>query len=97
MIQKYATGILGNADAGIGDCDFCDTPAVRFTRLLAEGTGDRPALGGIFDRIAQKIYKNLTHLQWITQYLFMPNPGFPLKLQLFLMNHALHNDIHIIT
>ena len=50
----------------------------------------------IFNRIAQKIHKNLTHLQWITQYLFVPDPEFPLKLQLFLMNHTFHNDIHIV-
>ena len=26
----------------------------------------------------------------------MPDPEFPFKLQLFLMNHAFHNDIHIV-
>ena len=52
---------LGNADAGIGDCDFCDTPAVPFTRLLAEGTGDRPALGGILIALL-KIFNTISDI-----------------------------------
>ena len=83
---------LGNADAGIGDCDFCDTPAVRFTRLLAEGTGDRPALGGIFDRIAQNIQYNFGQIRRVKVEIWLRNDLGHMKMLLFFFQGSLDHD-----